>query len=292
MIKLQSFFREAAGLTDAALEAIIPKQDTSPELLHQAMRWSVFGRGKRFRPALLIAAGRGFGAADERLIRTGAAVEMLHTYSLIHDDLPAMDNDDLRRGRAACHIKFGESTAILAGDALQAMAFQTIAEDAAISPETRIELMAGLGEAAARMVAGQFLDLQSEGREISTDALRRLHEQKTGALIAFSVKAGARLAGADPEAMTAISDYGIKIGLLFQVTDDLLDISQTTEMLGKTSGKDIAAGKATFPSVLGSDGARRFASELASEVERIAVSLLGRASVLAAIPEYLLNRTS
>lgn len=292
MIQLESFFREAADLTDAVLDALIPKEETPPQLLHQAMRWSVFGGGKRFRPALLIAAGRGFGVRDERLFRTAAAIEMLHTYSLIHDDLPAMDDDDLRRGRAACHIQFGESTAILAGDALQAMAFQTIAEDTGILPETRIDLMAGLGKAASRMVAGQFLDLQAEGREISADAVRRLHEQKTGALIAFSAEAGARIAGARGETMAAVSDYGIKIGLLFQVTDDLLDISQPTEMLGKTSGKDIAAGKATFPSVLGNEETVRFAADIGAEVEQIAASLFGRDSILGAIPGYLLNRTS
>ena len=290
MKKLESFFREAAELTDAALERIVPSENTPPEILHQAMRWSLFGGAKRFRPALLLLVGRSFGAPDGRLVRTAAAVEMLHTYSLIHDDLPSMDDDDLRRGRAACHKKYGESTAILAGDALQAMAFQTIAEDMEISSETRTELLAGLGNAAARMVAGQFLDLEAEGRKIAADALRRLHELKTGALIAFSAKAGALLANADPAKITSAADYGVKIGLLFQITDDLLDITQSSEVLGKTSGKDIAAEKATFPSTLGVDGAFAFAREIKSEAEHIAVSLFGGDSVPAAIPEFLINR--
>lgn len=290
MKKLESFFREAAELTDAALERIVPSENTPPKILHQAMRWSLFGGGKRFRPALLLLVGRSFGAPDGRLIRTAAAVEMLHTYSLIHDDLPSMDDDDLRRGRAACHKKYGESTAILAGDALQAMAFQTIAEDMEISSETRTELLAGLGNAAARMVAGQFLDLEAEGRKIAADALRHLHELKTGALIAFSAKAGALLANADPAKIKSAADYGVKIGLLFQITDDLLDITQSSEVLGKTSGKDIAAEKATFPSTLGVDGAFAFAREIKSDAEKIAVLLFGAESLPAAIPEFLINR--
>lgn len=290
MIELESFIYEAALLTDAELDRIVPSENTSPEILHQAMRWSLFGGGKRFRPALLIAVGRSLGAPEGRLVRTAAAVEMLHTYSLIHDDLPSMDNDDLRRGRLACHKKYGESTAILAGDALQAMAFQTIADDPNISPDTRTALLAGLGLAAARMVAGQFLDLEAEGRELSAEEVRRLHENKTGALIAFSVNAGALLAGADPAELKSAADYGMKIGLLFQITDDLLDISQSSEVLGKTSGKDIMAEKATFPSILGVDAALAFAEEVKSEAEQIAVSLFGSDSMLPLIPSFLLKR--
>src|SRR5687768_6799919 len=196
MPDLGSFFLDVSEQLDAALDRLSPAATSPPEKLHEAIRWSLFGGGKHLRPALVFAFGRAFGATDAPLVRTAAAVEMIHTYSLIHDDLPSMDDDDLRRGRQTCHRKFGEATAILAGDALQALAFQVIAEDDGLPAETRVELTSRLARAAARMVTGQQLDLDAEGQEASIDLIETIHRNKTGALIGFSAEAGAIIANA------------------------------------------------------------------------------------------------
>jgi geranylgeranyl pyrophosphate synthase len=254
------------------------------------MRWSLFGGGKHFRPALVFAVGRTFGAADDRLVRTAAAIEMLHTYSLIHDDLPSMDDDELRRGRDTCHVKFGESTAILAGDALQALSFQAIAEDERLSSETRLELMTGLARAASKMVIGQQLDLEAEGRTLGLDQVENIHANKTGALIAFSAAAGGLIAEVPERVRSEIVEFGKTIGLLFQVTDDVLDVTQPTEQLGKTAGKDAAKEKSTYPSLLGieatMDVIRRLRRTASESVDRLA----NRRSVLHMIVDYLADR--
>lgn len=259
MSDLKEFFDEVSGLVNAELDWLIPEIGPGPQSLRDAMRWSLFGGGKHFRPALVVAVGRTFGASDDKLIRTAAAVEMLHTYSLIHDDLPSMDDDNLRRGRETCHKKFGEATAILAGDALQALSFQSIAEDGRLSVETRFKLITGLSQAAARMVKGQQLDLEGEGCELTLEKVKEIHANKTGALIAFSATAGGLIADVEPKILDSVRAYGEKLGLLFQVTDDLLDVTKTTEQLGKTAGKDVDSDKATFPSNLGIDGTREYA---------------------------------
>ncbi|MBA2620950.1 MAG: polyprenyl synthetase family protein, partial [Acidobacteria bacterium] len=225
---------------------------------------SLFAGGKRFRPALLLAAGETFGARREKLLSAAAAIEMIHAYSLIHDDLPAMDDDELRRGRATCHRKFGEATAILAGDALQTLAFQTIAEDENLTADVRVKLISELARAAgtpAGMVAGQQLDLDGEGRKISLENLEFIHRNKTGALILFAARAGAIAAEADKLQLEAVSGYAANLGLLFQITDDLLDVTQTTETLGKTAGKDSAAEKATYPAFYGVADTRKLAEK-------------------------------
>lgn len=290
MSELDQYFRDSAALVEEAIGRIVPSEDSLAGSLAAAMRWSLFGGGKRFRPALVLAAGRAFGAPDEKLLGTAAAVEMLHTYSLIHDDLPSMDDDDLRRGRETSHKKFGEATAILAGDALQALTFETIAEDQTLPPDVRLELLSGLGRAASCMVAGQHLDLESEGKSLSLAELETIHRNKTGALIAFSASAGARIANASDADIAAIEDYGQKIGLLFQVVDDILDITQPTETLGKTSGKDIAANKATYPSILGLDEARSLAERLRADAADSLPDAVRGNAILNAIPEYLLTR--
>ncbi len=262
MFDLSEFFSEISELVTAELDRLIPVNGPGPQNLRDAIRWSLFGGGKHFRPALVFSVGRTFGAADQRLLRTAAAVEMLHTYSLIHDDLPSMDDDDLRRGRATCHVKFGESTAILAGDALQALAFQSIVEDKNLESEVRIELLAGMARAAAKMVRGQQLDLESEGKELDLLSVENIHANKTGALIAFSANAGALIAGARDSERVAIDEYATGLGLLFQITDDLLDVTQPTEALGKTAGKDKQVGKGTYPSVLGIDQTREKIKEV------------------------------
>jgi len=292
MAELDDFFAEVTRLISAELDWLIPADGDRPQSLRDAIRWSLFGGGKHFRPALLIAAGRAFGAGDDKLRKTAAAVEMLHTYSLIHDDLPSMDDDDLRRGRETCHKKFGEASAILAGDALQALSFQVIADDTKLAVETRIDLVSRLAKAAAKMVVGQQLDLEAEGRETSLDDIELIHRNKTGALIRFTAEAGAIIGGADQDEISAISKYGERIGLLFQITDDLLDITRTTEQLGKTAGKDVAADKATYPSLYGIEQTR----VLASETHRDALDAIGplgeRAAKLRQIAEFIVSRNA
>jgi geranylgeranyl pyrophosphate synthase len=253
-INAREFFTSCRSLIDSQLDQLIPRENEEPGRVHAAIRWSLFAGGKRFRPALLLATGKTFGAAQNDLLRTGCALEMIHTYSLIHDDLPAMDDDDLRRGRPTCHVKFDEATAILAGDALQALAFQTIAEDTNLPPALRIQLVAEIARASGTpegMVAGQAHDLDAETREITGGELERIHHRKTGALIRAAARCGAIIAGANEEELQAITEYANNLGLLFQITDDLLDVTATAEDLGKTPGKDARSHKATYPALYG-----------------------------------------
>jgi geranylgeranyl pyrophosphate synthase len=258
------------------------------------MRWSVFAGGKRFRPALLLATGQAFGAPVEALIRTACAFEMVHTYSLIHDDLPSMDDDDLRRGRPTCHVRFDEATAILAGDALQTLAFKTIAEDNHLNSETRIALISELARAAATpdgMVAGQALDMEAETRQVTGAQLEEIHRLKTGALIVAAARCGAIIGKAGENELAAITSYGSHLGLLFQITDDLLDITATAEDLGKTPGKDAQSNKATYPALFGMEETRA----AAIEAHRDACSALDQINrptdVLRRIADFILNRT-
>ncbi|MBA2379463.1 MAG: polyprenyl synthetase family protein [Blastocatellia bacterium] len=290
MNELSSFFAEAAGLTDAQLDRLVPEADGNE--LAAAMRWSLFAGGKRFRPAMLLAAGRVCGATDQDLISSAASVELIHTYSLIHDDLPSMDDDDLRRGRETCHKRFGEATAILAGDALQALAFQTIATDERLNADLRVTLLSELGDAAACMVKGQHLDLESEGKEVDLAELERIHRNKTGALIRFAVVAGARIADADDGKIEVAARYGEKIGLLFQIVDDILDVTQTTESLGKTAGKDETSSKAAYPKIVGLETARQLAETISREAAELAAELGDNDGVLTEAAEYLLRRQS
>lgn len=265
MHELIPFLAEAARLVEAELDRLIPSDTVEPTRLHEAIRWSVFAGGKRFRPALLLAVGRTFGAPDEKLISTAAAIEMIHTYSLIHDDLPSMDDDDLRRGRETCHKKFGEATAILAGDALQTLAFKTIADDESLTYEMRIQLIseiAGASGTPVGMVAGQQLDLDAEGRLPELSEIETIHIRKTGALISAAAKAGAIIGEANSAEYEAIAAYASKLGLLFQITDDILDETENSETLGKTAGKDARSRKATYPAYHGLARSRELASEL------------------------------
>src|SRR5437870_4412450 len=271
----REFLVSCRALIDSQLDLLIPKESDEPQRVHAAIRWSVFAGGKRFRPALLLATGQTYGASVEDLLRTACALEMIHTYSLIHDDLPSMDDDDLRRGRPTCHIKFGEATAILAGDALQALAFQTIAEDERLAPAVRVRLTAEVARAAGTpegMVAGQALDLDAESRDVTKEELDRIHHRKTGALIRTTARCGAIIAGANENDLEAITEYGGNLGLLFQITDDLLDVTATAEDLGKTPGKDVRSRKATYPAIYGVE-ATRAQSEI---VHRAACDVLKR----------------
>lgn len=251
---LRRFVDDARAQVDAALDRILPAESVPPTRVHAAIRWSVFAGGKRFRPLLMLAVGETFGASPELLIDTACALEMIHTYSLIHDDLPSMDNDDLRRGRATCHVRFGEATAILAGDALQCLAFQTVSEADKLSPEKRVDLIREIAWASGTsegMVAGQARDLEAESREVTAAELEQIHRLKTGALIIAAARCGAIIAGASEQELADITNYAGQLGLLFQITDDLLDVTATIETLGKTPGKDERSQKATYPALYG-----------------------------------------
>ena len=290
MNNLEKFFAECAAAVDAELETLLPSAEIAPNNLHAAMRWSVFAGGKRFRPALCLAVGQMFGAESESLLKTAAAIEMIHTYSLIHDDLPAMDDDDLRRGRTTCHKKYGEATAILAGDVLQTAAFQAIAEDEQLPDKIRVKLISELAKSAAKMAAGQQLDLEAEGTDVSAAELETIHRHKTGAMISVSAKAGAIIAGANAAQLNAITNYGESLGLLFQITDDVLDATQTTETLGKTAGKDAAAAKATYVSLYGLDAARQLAETVHAAALRELEKTGGENGLLREIADFILKR--
>ncbi|HEY9405302.1 MAG TPA: farnesyl diphosphate synthase [Pyrinomonadaceae bacterium] len=290
----QAYLERARAIVDARLDALVPAATVEPVAVHAAMRWSLFAGGKRLRPALVLATGEAFGARPDILVNTACAFELIHTYSLVHDDLPSMDDDDLRRGRPTCHVKFGEATAILAGDAMQAFAFQIIAEDDALDARVRVHLVAELARAAgtpAGMIAGQSHDLSAESRDDVTAAeLDLIHRHKTGALIVAAARAGALVAGATADDLRSVGEYAAALGLLFQITDDLLDVTATAEALGKTPGKDARAQKATYPSLHGLEDTR----ERARAVYRQALDALPEgeksAPLLRSIARLILER--
>jgi geranylgeranyl pyrophosphate synthase len=293
-LELDSLLASSRALVELELNKLLPLAGTAPEKIHQAIRWSVFAGGKRFRPALLLAVGQTFSVPVEALIRTACAFEMVHTYSLIHDDLPAMDDDDLRRGRPTCHVRFDEATAILAGDALQTLAFQTIAEDAGLDAETRIALIAELAHAAATpdgMVAGQALDMEAETRQVSRAQLEEIHRLKTGALIRAAARCGAIIGGADESELVAVTSYGSHLGLLFQITDDFLDVTATAEDLGKTPGKDARSNKATYPALHGMEETRTAAIEAHRDAGEALDQIDRPTDVLRRIADFILHRT-
>jgi len=253
-LELDSLFAGSKAVVEAELDALLPAAETEPRRVHQAIRWSVFAGGKRFRPTLLLVTGETFGAPVEWLVRSACALEMIHTYSLIHDDLPSMDDDDLRRGRPTCHVRFDEATAILAGDALQTLAFRTIAQHDALPADVRIRLIDELSTAAGTpdgMVAGQALDIEAEAREVNRSELAQIHRLKTGALIVAAVRSGAIIGNASDEDLRAVTRFAGHLGLLFQIKDDLLDVIATENELGKTPGKDARSSKATYPGLYG-----------------------------------------
>lgn len=295
LVSLAEFFGEGRSLIDAQLNRLLPAESLEPVAVHTAIRWSVFAGGKRFRPLLLLATGTTLGASREELTATACALEMIHTYSLIHDDLPSMDNDDLRRGRPTCHIRFGEATAILAGDALQSLAFETIANDKLLDAQKRVRLIAELATAAGTpsgMVAGQALDLEAESRKVSGAELEQSHRLKTGALIIAAARCGALIANASEVELNLVTRYAAQLGLLFQITDDLLDVTATAEALGKTPGKDARSSKATFPGIYGIEATR----ERAQHVHQQALAALAEAdretTLLSKIADFILERES
>ena len=293
-LELDSLLAGSRALVEVELNGLLPPSGAAPEKVHQAIRWSIFAGGKRFRPALLLAVGQAFGAEINQLLKTACAFEMIHTYSLIHDDLPAMDDDELRRGRPTCHVRFDEATAILAGDALQTIAFQTIARDDRLDPATRVVLISELARASATpdgMVAGQALDMEAEARQVNGAQLEEIHRLKTAALIVGAARCGAIIGAADEHELAAITLYGSQLGLLFQITDDLLDITATAADLGKTPGKDVQSRKATYPALYGIEESR----EKAVNAHRAACEALEQidhsTEVLHRIVDFILHRT-
>jgi len=285
----------AAQAVEAEIDRLLPLPATLEARVHAAMRYALFAGGKRLRPFLVMTSADLLGVPMENAIRAAAAVEMIHTYSLIHDDLPAMDDDDLRRGKPTCHREFDEATAVLAGDALQPLAFRVLAEpETDPDPEIRMELVRTLADAigADGMVGGQMIDLQAETETYDLAQITRLQDLKTGALISWSVEAGAILGRATKAERSALATYGLEIGLAFQIADDLLDIEGDEAQMGKAVAKDADAGKATFIGLLGVEGARNRAAELVdSAVARL--DLFGQnAFLLRDIARFMIERRS
>ncbi len=264
---LDAYLKAVGGEVDAALDAFLPGEEVEPATMHAAMRYCVFAGGKRLRPVLCVAAAEACGGAREDAMAAACAVEMIHTYSLVHDDLPCMDDDDLRRGRATCHKVYGEGMAVLCGDALLTEAFIVISRSKGTPLYPVGALVMELAETGGskRLIGGQVLDLEGEGKKLSLDELVRIHEAKTAALLTCSARLGAMGANARPEELEAITKFGHALGLAFQVIDDILDVTATTEVLGKTAGKDEAVDKATYPSVIGLEASRKEAERLTAE---------------------------
>jgi geranylgeranyl diphosphate synthase, type II len=291
-----SYFQRRSEEVNEWLECFVPSESVEPRQLHRAMRYSLLGGGKRLRPILVLAAGEAFGAATDDLMPAACAMEMIHTYSLIHDDLPAMDDDDLRRGRPACHKVFGEAVAILAGDALLTQAFRVLSSDAAgRDPARQVRVIREVATAAGTvdaLIGGQMTDIESEGREVDAATLEYIHRSKTGAMIRASIVVGAILAGASEEQIAALGEYGERVGLAFQIADDLLDITSTSEELGKTAGKDAAAQKATYPSLHGVAASEAQARKLVDEAIEIVSRLGADAERLKEVARFIIARRS
>ena len=290
---LQETLEQGRTAVDAALDRLIPLETQHPVSIHKAMRHSVFAGGKRLRPVLCMEAGRmGAGSLPDGIEELGAALEMLHTYSLIHDDLPALDNDDLRRGRPTCHKVFGEALAILAGDALQTQAYEVMAR-LKCPAEARVRIVEEIARGTGTvdgMIGGQVVDLEAEHTKPDAAMLEYIHGAKTAALITASLVSGGFYAGAEDRAVAHLRAFGRSIGLAFQIVDDILDVTQTSEQLGKTAGKDTAAEKATYPSLFGVEQSERKADELVSKAFAELDSFGDRAETLRELARFLVER--
>jgi geranylgeranyl diphosphate synthase type II len=295
---LKQYLKDRCQLVDAALDKYLPKESELPAVLHKAMRYSIFAGGKRVRPILLLAACEAVGGDIEKAVPAACAMEMIHTYSLIHDDLPAMDNDDFRRGRPTSHKVFGEATAILAGDALLTEAFILLSSPetaASVEPARLLLVMNEIGRCAGSrgMIGGQVVDMNSEGKpEIDFATVEYIHTHKTGALIKASIRAGALLGGADEAGETALVKYGEAVGLAFQIADDILDIEGTTEEIGKDAGSDLERGKATYPAVIGLTESKKRADELVDVALEALSGFDEKADPLREIATYIVKRKS
>ena len=282
-----------AEVINQALDRYLPGADSQPALIHRAMRYSIFAGGKRLRGALALAAAEVLGQPTEPLLPAAAALEMIHTYSLIHDDLPAMDDDDLRRGKPTCHKVFGEAIAILAGDALLTLAFGTLGrlQETGFAAEPVMRVVAEVAAAAGTdgLIGGQVVDLESEGRVIEPDELAYIHLHKTAALFRAALRTGGILAGADDRDLQALTDYGTSFGLAFQITDDILDLTGNEDVLGKPLNSDLAKQKATYPSMFGLEQARRLAEAQVNRALHNIAYLGDEAAFLIAAARYVIN---
>ena len=292
-VNLKAYLVTRQKLIDRALNTYLPKANKKPTTLHQAMRYSLFAGGKRLRPILCVAAAEACRGKIDDAVPLACAIECIHTYSLVHDDLPSMDNDDFRRGRPTCHKVFGEGIAVLAGDALLTIAFEIVSRAKARSRYDMSTLLREIAVAAGsqKLIAGQVADLEAEGKKVKRRELRFIHENKTAAILQSSVRLGAMSANADARKLAAITQFGQRLGLAFQVIDDILDVTQTSEILGKSAGKDQAAKKATYPAVIGLQESRVEARRLTRDAHK-ALSIFSNrdAETLHALANYLLER--
>lgn len=293
--ELGRFMDERAPIVDAALDAALPAEDAWPATIHRAVRYSLFAGGKRIRPLLVLAAGEAVGGARQDLLPFACAVEMMHTYSLIHDDLPAMDNDDTRRGKPTSHKVFGEAVAILAGDALLTDAFRIIAGRTPVGVVKAEKLLQVIQEVALAagwfgMVGGQVVDIESEGKAPEEKALNFIHTRKTGAMITVSLRAGAILGGADDDALDALTEFGRHAGLAFQIADDILNVEGDAKALGKGTGSDKSRGKLTYPALVGVETSRRVAAQLVEKAIADLGVLGERAEPLRMIARFIVDR--
>ena len=279
---------------DAALDAYLPPEDRPPESLFRAMRYSVIGGGKRLRPILTLAACDAVGGDPDNALPTACAIEFIHAFSLVHDDLPALDNDDLRRGKPTSHKTFGEAMAILAGDALLAFAFDVICRTNGVPPEVLIRVIGRIAEAVGveGMIAGQVADIEAEGKKTDLDTLRFVHSRKTGALIAASVTAGGLIGGASDRQLEALDAYGTSVGLAFQIADDILDLVGDQEQLGKTVGSDLRKEKSTYPAIVGLERSRMLAQSASDDAVSALTGFDHRADPLRAIARFVVQRQS
>ena len=291
-MNLKAYLTARAAEVDAALDAYLPKAKERPATIHAAMRYSVFAGGKRLRPVLCLAAAEACGGEISAALPPACSVELMHTYSLVHDDLPALDDDDLRRGRPTCHKVYGEGMAVLCGDALLTEAFIVLAKTAPTKRHGTRDHLAELAETGGsrKLIGGQVMDLEGEGKKLTKRDLVRIHEAKTAALLTTSLRLGAMTANAGPAKLEALTAFGRALGLAFQVIDDILDVTESTEVLGKTAGKDQAVEKSTYPAILGLDASRREAAKLTLAAMTALAPFGKKATRLREIAEHLLKR--
>ena len=289
---LQTYLTDRTAAVDRALDRFLPEATTRPATIHKAMRYSLFAGGKRMRPTLCLAAAEACSGWPDDSLPLACAVECIHTYSLIHDDLPAMDNDDYRRGKLTNHKVFGEGIAILAGDALLTQAFEIAAQCKGWPRYPHRHVLLEIAQAAGslQLIAGQVADLEGEGKKISAEQLKYIHERKTSALICCSARLGGMSANCTAAQLKALTDFGYNVGLAFQIIDDILDITQSSEQLGKTAGKDTKAQKATYPAIVGLEKSRKIAQQLTDRAFDALKIFRGKAVALEALAMYLLQR--